>query len=186
LYDLEERAAAWTAAQRLALRQTESLPVLQRLREYLDGPAGERLLPKSDLAVAIGYLKHHWEALLLYTTDGRLPIDNNLTEQLMKQIATGRKNWLQVGSVAAGCRAANLMTIISTAARNHLDVWSYLKDVLDRILDGCTDWESLRADVWKSRHPDAVRAHRVEERRNAIDRRRVRHARRRLATSATK
>jgi transposase len=186
LYDLEERAAAWTAAQRLTLRQTESLPVLQRLREYLDGPAGERLLPKSDLAVAIGYLQHHWEALLLYTTDGRLPIDNNLTEQLMKQIATGRKNWLHVGSVAAGCRAANLLTIISTAARNDLDVWSYLKDVLDRILSGCTDWESLRADVWKSRHPDAVRAYRVDERRDAIDRRRVRHARRRLAASATK
>ncbi|HUG92284.1 MAG TPA: IS66 family transposase [Planctomycetaceae bacterium] len=186
LYDLEERAAAWTAAQRLALRQTEALPVLQKLRAYLDGPAGERLLPKSDLAVAIGYLKHHWEALLLYTTDGRLPIDNNLTEQLMKQIATGRKNWLQVGSVAAGCRAANLMTIISTAARNDLDVWSYLKDVLDRILSGCTDWESLRADVWKSQHPDAVRAYRVEERRDAIDRRRLRHARRRLAARATK
>lgn len=186
LYDLEERAAAWTAAQRLALRQTEALPVLQRIRDYLDGPAEERLLPKSDLAGAIGYLKHHWEALRLYTTDGRLPIDNNLTEQLMKQIATGRKNWLQVGSVAAGCRAANLMTIISTAARNDLDVWSYLKDVLDRILSGCTDWESLRADVWKSRHPDAVRAYRVEERRDAIDRRRLRHARRRLAASVTK
>ena len=87
--------------------------------------------------------------MLLYTTDGRLPIDNNETEHLMKQIATGRKNWLHVGSVAAGCRAANLMTIISTAARNDLDVWSYLKDVLDQILAGCTDWESLRADVWK-------------------------------------
>ena len=78
------------------------------------------------------------------------------------------------------------MTIISTAARNDLDVWSYLKDVLDQILAGCTDWESLRADVWKSQHPDAVRAYRVEERRDAIDRRRVRHARRRLAASPTK
>jgi transposase len=186
LYDLEERAAAWTAAQRLALRQTEALPVLQQMRAYLDGPAGDRLLPKSDLAEATGYLKNHWDALLLYTTDGRLPIDNNLTEQLMKQIATGRKNWLHVGSVAAGLRSANLMTIISTAARNDLDVWSYLKDVLDQILDGCTDWESLRADVWKSRHPDAVRAYRVDERRDAIDRRRLRHARRRLAASVTK
>jgi transposase len=183
LYDLEERAAAWTAAQRLELRQGESLRVLQQLRAYLDGPAGERLLPKSDLAEAIGYLKHHWEALLLYTTDGRLPIDNNETEHLMKQIATGRKNWLHIGSVAAGFRAANLMTIISTAARNDLDVWSYLKDVLDRILAGCTDWESLRADVWKSQHPDAVREYRVDERRDAIDRRRIRHARRRLPAS---
>ena len=150
------------------------------MREYFDGPALARLLPKSDLAEAIGYPRNHWGALLLYTTDGRLPIDNNLTEHLMKQIATGRKNWLHVGSLAAGVRAANLMTIISTAARNDLDVWSYLKDVLDRILAGCTDWESLRANRWKQRHPQAVRTYRVEERRAAIARRR---ARRRLPTT---
>ena len=72
------------------------------------------------------------------------------------------------------------MTIISTAARNNLDVWSYLKDVLDQILAGCTDWDSLRADRWKEQHPEAVRNYRVEERRDAVDRRRVRRARRRL------
>jgi transposase len=180
LYDLEDRAQPWTAAARLELRQRESLRVLQRIRAYLDGPASERLLPKSDLAEALGYLKNNWEALLLYTTDGRLPIDNNETEHLMKQIATGRKNWLHVGSLAAGARAANLMTIISTAARNDLDVWSYLKDVLDQILSGCTDWESLRADRWREQHPEAVRSYRADERRDAIDRRRTRRARRRL------
>lgn len=185
LYDLEERASSWTVARRLELRQRESLRVLQQIREYLDGPALQRLLPKSDLAEAIGYLKNHWQALLLYTTDGRLPIDNNETEQLMKQIATGRKNWLHIGSVAAGFRAANLMTIISTAARNDLDVWSYLKDLLDRILSGCTDWPSLRADVWKSQHPEAVREYRVDERRDAIDRRRHRRARQRLLAAPT-
>lgn len=186
LYDLEDRASTWQAEQRLELRGRESLPVLQRIREYLDGPAMERLLPKSDLAAAIGYMKNHWEALLLYTRDGRLPIDNNETEQLMKQIATGRKNWLHIGSVAAGYRAANLMTIISTAARNDLDVLSYLKDILDRILLGCTDWSSLRADVWKHQHPKAVRTYRIDERRDAIDRRRHRRARRRLLASKNK
>jgi len=181
LYDLEDRAKLWTAQQRLELRQGESLRVLNQIRTYLDGPELERLLPKSDLAEVIGYLKNNWNALLLYTTDGRLPIDNNETEHLMKQIAIGRKNWLHIGSLAAGVRAANLMTIISTAARNDLDVWSYLKDVLDQTLAGCTDWESLRADRWKQRHPEAVRNYRVEERRDAVDRRQARRARRRLA-----
>ena len=72
------------------------------------------------------------------------------------------------------------MTIISTAARNDLDVWSYLKGVLDQILAGSTDWESLRADRWKQQHPEAVRTYRIEERRDAVDPRRARHARRRL------
>lgn len=186
LYDLEDRAKSWTVEQRRELRQRESLRVLKHIREYLDGPELERLLPKSDLAEAIGYLKNNWVALLLYTTDGRLPIDNNETEHLMKQIATGRKNWLHIGSVAAGYRAANLLTIVSTAARNDLDVWSYLKDVLDQTLAGCTDWESLRADRWKQQHPQAVRNYRVEERRDAVDRRRVRRARRRLLAKTKK
>jgi transposase len=186
LYDLEDRAKLWTTAARRELRERESLRVLKRIRAYVDGPASERLLPKSSLAEALGYLKNNWEALLLYTTDGRLPIDNNETEHLMKQIATGRKNWLHVGSLAAGVRAANLITIISTAARNDLDVWCYLKDVLDRILDGYTDWESLRADRWREQHPDAVRTYRNDERRDAIDRRRTRRARRRLEASRPK
>jgi transposase len=186
LYDLEDRAKLLAASQRLELRQRESLRILKHIREYLDGPPWERLLPKSDLAEAIGYLKNNWDDLLLYTTDGRLPIDNNETEHLMKQMATGRKNWLFIGSVAAGYRAANLMTIISTAARNDLDVWAYLKDVLDQILAGSTDWESLRADRWKQQHPEAVRTYRVEERRDAVDRRRARRARQRLLAANQK
>jgi len=186
LYDLEDRAKLWSAERRGELRQRESLRVLKQIRAYIDGPSLERLLPKSDFAKAIGYMKNNWDALLLYTTDGRFPIDNNETEHLMKQVATGRKNWMHIGSVAAGARAANLMTIVSTAARNDLDVWSYLKDVLDQILAGCTDWESLRADRWKEQHPEAVRTYRADERRDAIDRRRVRRATRRLHAADNK
>ncbi len=179
LYDIEDRVQLGNAEQRWELRQRESRRVLQQIRDYVDGPQLNRMLPKSDLAEAVNYLKNNWDALLMYATDGRLPIDNNETEQLMKQIATGRKNWLHVGSVAAGMRAANLMTIISTAARNDLDVGTYLKHVLDQILAGNTDWQSLRADQWKKNHPEAIRNYRVDERRDAIDRRRARRARRR-------
>ncbi|MFN9295073.1 MAG: IS66 family insertion sequence element accessory protein TnpB, partial [Planctomyces sp.] len=47
----------------------------------------------------------------------RIPIDNNDVEQLMKQVATGRKNWLFLGSPDAGDRAATLLTLISTGNR---------------------------------------------------------------------
>jgi hypothetical protein len=46
-------------------------------------------------------VSNHWEALTLFVQDGAMPIDNNDVEQLMKQVALGRKNWLFVGSVAA-------------------------------------------------------------------------------------
>jgi hypothetical protein len=163
------------------LRTREARPVPTRIRAYLDTPLIHDALPKSDLAQAAGYLRNHWELLETYAQDGHYPIDNNETEQLMKQIALGRKNWLFVGSVAGGCRAALLMTIVSTAIRNELDVVAYLKDVLARLLADSTDYEALCPHVWKTSHPDAIRTYRVEERRDAADRKHVRRAHRRLS-----
>jgi transposase len=77
-------------------------------------------------------------------------IDNNDTEQLM-QVALGRKNWMFIGSIDAGNRAADLLSIVSSAARNDLDIFVYVKDVASQ--------RELRSDdVWKLAHPEAVRS----------------------------
>jgi hypothetical protein len=72
-----------------------------RIREYLDSEALARVLPKSVFAEALNYLRNHWDALNLFVKDGCMPIDNNDAEQLMKQIAVGRKNWLFIFVEAA-------------------------------------------------------------------------------------
>jgi len=66
----------------------------------------------------------------------------------MKQVAVGRKNWLFSGSVAGGERSAGLaplswLTLVSSALRNDLDVWQYVKDVLDQPLADVTDYYHL-------------------------------------------
>jgi len=180
LYDIEDRAKELSADDRLDLRERQSRPILARIGEYLDHPGIRDAIPKSDLAKATGYLRNHWEPLQQYTCDGRCPIDNNDVEQLMKQVALGRKNWLFVGSLAGGQRAATLMTMVSTAIRNDLDVAAYLKDSLEQLLAGSTDYASLCPHIWKLSHPEAIRTYRVEERRDAADRKRVRRAHRRL------
>jgi len=53
--------------------------------------------------------------------DGRLAIDNNAAEGLMKPVAFGRKNWLFVGSGEAGSRAAVLMSLVASCKLNR---WS--------------------------------------------------------------
>ena len=111
------------------------------------------------------------------------PIDNNSVEQLMKQVAMGRKAWLFVCSVAGGEQSARMMTLVSSARRHDLDVGLYLKDVLDQLLAGCTDYDRLLPDVWKQSHPEAVRHYRVEERRDKAERKQLEAARRRLAAS---
>ena len=134
------------------------------------------MLPKSNFGKALNYINNHWDQLQTYLADGRLPIDNNEVEQLMKQVALGRKNWLFIGSVAAGKRAADLLTLASSALRNDLDVWAYIKDVLDRLLAGETDYAALRPDVWRLTHPESIRKYRITERRDRADRKQYRRA----------
>ncbi len=120
LYDVEDQARGKCPEEILALRRKLSVPIMDQLRLWLDGDAARKVLPKSRLGEAVRYLNNQWEALTVFLGDGRVPIDNNDTEQLMKQVATGRKNWLFIGSVEAGYRAAILLTIVSTAHRYHL------------------------------------------------------------------
>jgi transposase len=180
LYDVEDQAHGKSPEEILALRQLHSAPIMDQLREWLDGEGTRSVLPKSRLGEAVRYLKNQWEPLNVFLRDGRVPFDNNETEQLMKQVATGRKNWLFIGSVEAGYRAAILLTIVSTAHRYHLDLWQYVNDVLRRLLAGETDLASLRADRWALSHPNAIRPYRVEEARYRADAKATRRARRRL------
>lgn len=186
LYDVEARAVPMTWQDRQALRLRESTIVLSAIRQWLDSEPPGAVLPKSDFAEALRYLRNHWTALNVYVGDGRIPIDNNSVERLMKQVAMGRKAWLFVCSVAGGEQSAKMMTLVSSARRHDLDVWVYVKDVLDQLLAGSTDYQRLLPDIWKQRRPEAIRAYRVEERRDKADRKQLATARRRLAARASR
>jgi transposase len=186
LYDIETRAMNYSHQEREQLRQLESTKVLDCILKYIDSPVVTGALPKSDFAEAIRYLRNHWVALTEYVKDGRIPIDNNRVEQLMKQVAMGRKAWLFVGNVEAGERSAMMMSLVSSAKRHDLDVWIYIKDVLDQLLAGQTDYEQLLPDRWKLSHPEAVRTYRAEERRDKADRKQLDAARRRILAASSK
>ena len=178
LYDIEGQAKAMTPADRLQLRKERAVPVWNRMRELLDDRLVKQLAPKDKMAEALQYLQKHWTALRVYLDDPLVPIDNNEVEQLMKQVAVGRKNWLFVGSVSAGEQAARLMTLTSSALRNDLHVGLYLKAVLDALLAGSTDYESLAPDVWARNHPEAIRVYRQQERQDRETAKAIRRAER--------
>jgi len=181
LYDIETRAKDMTWQDRQALRERESTVVLDAIWRWLDSVPLQAVLPKSDFAEALNYIRNHWPALNVYVRDGRIPIDNNSVEQLMKQVAMGRKAWLFVCGVAGGEQSAMMMTLVSSARRHDLDVGIYVKDVLDQLLAGSTDYHQLLPDIWKQSHPEAIREYRVEERRDKAERKQLDAARRRLA-----
>ena len=179
LYQIEAEVRGQDAEEVLAARRAQSQPIIDEIRAWLDSEAAQRVLPKSRLGEAVRYLRNQWDALTVFLRDGAVPFDNNETEQLMKQVATGRKNWLFIGSLEAGYRAAILLTIVSTAHRHNLDVWLYVKDVLDQLLTGQTDLATLTADRWAQAHPDAIRQYRVEEARYRANAKATRRALRR-------
>jgi len=176
LYDIERLAMDWPNEKRKEIRQSESRLILDRLRTWLDGAMAKSILPASKLGQAVQYVRNHWDALCVYANDGCLPVDNNWVERLMKRIAIGRKNWLFVGSVRAGLRNANIMTLVGSAHRHDLDVQMYLEDVITHLNRGTAKPEQLLPDVWKASHPEAIRTYRETERRDKAELARMRTA----------
>jgi hypothetical protein len=68
-----------------------------------------------------------------YLDDGRLEIDNNLTENAIRPSAVGKKNWLFIGHPQAGWRSAVIYSLIVSCRRRGIEPWEYLRDVLTRL-----------------------------------------------------
>jgi transposase len=178
LYDIEDRARDFPPVERQVLRQLESVPILDRIERYLD-ELSQRTLPKSSLGKALTYARNQWAALRRYVSDGRLTIDNNVSERTLRLQAIGRKNWEFLGSADAGPRAAVLFTILAGAKRHRLEPWAYLRDVLLNLSAGETDLESLLPDRWAANHPEHVMQHRLDESRRKATRQKEKRQRRR-------
>ena len=186
LYDLEDRAHEMSPEDRRALRQAEALPILTRMKARFD-EVRPTLRPTAKLAEAIDYVLNRWDAFVRYTKDGRIPIDNNVIERLLRPIAIGRKNYLFFGSEHGGQTAATLYTLVQSARRNNVDVWPYLTDVLRRIPaiapDDTAALEALLPDRWVATHPEHRLEQREEESREAQARRRRKRAVRRAVVT---
>jgi transposase len=179
LYDIEDRALSFTVAERQALRQLEAVPVLDRIESYLDD-LSRQALPKSALGKAVTYARNQRAALRQYVSDGRLTIDNNVSERTVRLQAIGRKNWEFLGSVEAGPRAAVLFTILAGAKCHRLEPWAYVRDILLRLSAGETDLEALLPDRWAANHPESVLKHRLDESRRKATRKKEARQRRRV------
>jgi transposase len=132
LYDVEREARELSSEQRQRMRQLQSRPITDKLREWLLLQR-QKATDGTAIAKAIDYSLGRWPALTRFLDDGALPIDNNWIENRIRPIALGRSNWLFAGSLRAGKRAAAVMSLIQSARLNGHDPYRYLKDVLDRL-----------------------------------------------------
>ena len=89
-----------------------------------------RVLPKSKLGEAVTYLLNQWDRLERCFEDPEVELSNNIAENSMRSWALGRKNWLHIGSIAAGPKVAAIATVVESCRRLQIPVTDYLLDVL--------------------------------------------------------
>ena len=132
LIERHARQEAMTAEQRQALRAQSAAPILAGMKSRLEElqPA---VLPQSPLGKAVKYALSEWEPLNRYLEDGRLEIDNNLTENALRPSCVGKKNYLFFGHPEAGWRSAVIYSVIVSCRRRDIDPWVYLRDLMSRL-----------------------------------------------------
>ena len=132
LYRVERQARPMTPGDRLQLRQQQSQPIPDKLRDYLE-EIQMVVLPKSPEGRAVRYALKNWTALTRYCEDGDLEIDNNATERSIRSVAVGRRNWTFFGSDQGGKTAAVLRSFVASCQRAGVEPFAWFQDVLSRI-----------------------------------------------------
>jgi len=116
------------------LRQEKSVEILDRFEKFLieNKP---KVLPKSAIGKAFNYTLNLWPRLKRYVDDGRFNIDNNLTENSIRPVALGRKNYLFAGSHEGAKNGAVVYSLLATCKINDIEPYEWLKEALETIPD---------------------------------------------------
>jgi len=157
LYTIERRLRDKPPEERHAARLKDTVPVLERLREWVTNTR-PRVPPKTPLGQALGYLDGHWDGLTRFLEDGRLQLDNNAAENAIRPFVVGRRNWLFSATTAGATASANLYSLIETAKANALDPYAYLRHVFTE-LPRATRIEDIEALLPHRIEPETLRVH---------------------------
>jgi len=159
LYTIERRIKDKPPDERLAVRQRDSIPVLEQFKAWAD-----KLHPKvtqsGKLGQALAYLLNHWSGLVRYCEDGHFDIDNNIAERAIRPFCVGRRNWLFANSQAGARASANLYSLVQSAKANGLEPYAYLKLLFTEMPKAETveDIEALLPDRINGADPKPARS----------------------------
>lgn len=124
IYHLESQVREGPADGKLQIRE--------QMRPYFDSMKKRaiELVPaypeKSYMGKALCYFLGNYEKLTLFTTDIRLPIDNNSQERLLRNPVIGRKTWYGTHSKRGAQTMALLFSVIESCKLNAVNPREYL------------------------------------------------------------
>lgn len=85
----------------------------------------------SKLKKAITYIRNREDFLMTYLEDGRCSLSNNLSENSIRPVTVGRKNWLFSDAPDGATANARYLTIVEMAKAYNLNLYEYLKYLLE-------------------------------------------------------
>lgn len=135
LYRIEADISGSAPEQRLLARQTRSAPLVAAFGQWLKKQR-LRVSAKSRLGEKLAYIHRHWDGLQTFLHNGRVEIDSNSVENLIRPIALNRKNALFAGHDEGGRAWGRIASLIETAKINRVEPFAYLKATLEAIAAG--------------------------------------------------
>ena len=110
-------------------RLEKERPVLDAFWNWLDS---QRPVRNSRLDKAVTYIKNRKPYLETYLEDGNCSFSNNSSERCCKSFVVGRKNWLFSDTPEGADSSALIYSIVETAKANGVNIYYYLKFLLEK------------------------------------------------------
>jgi transposase len=80
--------------------------------------------------LARAYFANHWDGLTVFLDDGRVEMDSNAVENLIRPVTLQRKNSLFAGHDEGAANWACIASLIETCKINGADPFAYLVETL--------------------------------------------------------
>lgn len=134
LFKLEDEMKDLSPEIRKEKRQVASRAILDAFWSWIEKTSALSTT-NEKLTKALAYATNHKDYLETFLEDGRLPISNNLCEANIKPYAMARRAWLFADTPKGATANAVLYTIVESAKANALDVYEYIRFLLNTMPD---------------------------------------------------
>lgn len=112
----------------------------------------------ANMGHALAYLANHWEGLCVYLDDGRVEMDSNPVENLIRPLTLNRKNSLFAGHDEGAQNWARLASLIGTCKLNGIEPFAYMKATLEALASGHRNADIDLLLPWNFRAPPTAAA----------------------------
>ena len=134
-YKIEDRIRGQGPATRQFVRWTETAPLVNAFGVWLDEQRS-RVSPRSRLGEKLTYIANQWDGLLVFLHDGRVEIDSNFVENLIRPVKLTAKNALFAGHDEGAAAWGRIASLIGTCKMNGVEPYAWLKSTLEKIARG--------------------------------------------------